>query len=61
MKHVVGKKRRDSIPKNVQLVYERYLKKYGKLDEAEKYEKYLQENDVPRNVTQQYKTLKEII
>ena len=53
-------KKKDSIPKNVQLVYTNYLKKYGKLNEVEKYEKYLQENDVPRNALQQFKNLKEI-
>ena len=60
MHNKVGKKRK-LVPRNVKDAYIRYLKKYGKLGEVEKYEKYLEENDVPRSVLQQYKNMKESI
>ena len=60
MHNKVGKKGK-LIPRNVKDAYIRYLKKYGKLNEVEKYEKYLEENDVPRNALQQYKNLKESV
>ena len=40
MHNKVGKKRK-LVPRNVKDAYIRYLKKYGKLNEVEKYEKYL--------------------
>ena len=49
MHNKVGKKRK-LVPRNVKDAYIRYLKKYGKLNEVEKYEKYLEENNVRKRV-----------
>ena len=53
--------RKKLVPRKVQDIYKKYLKKYGKLNEVEKYEQYLKDYVVPRNVQIQYRNLKENI